>query len=316
MRGGLIYLFLTFSVTLNAQKLSSDLSVKKIFIGESLILTYSATITESDSLIFTPRTDEIQTRKLGAGALSSEGVLFEIVKEFEDTNIIKNKNREWIGNYTVTAWDSGTFIIPGQKIHINDSTYTFDDLIVECSLMDAVDGVDLYDIKENFANIPVKPFSLTEFLKNNWWWLLLITILIITYFAIKRRKQRAPVIEEKIVSLKQRTIIAIEGLENSKLWEKELLKQHFVELSYILRSYLTSRYNISLLEKTTYQTKLLLTQKGLNEDTIEVIIRILSQSDMVKFAKSKPDVVAILQVSTLAKQIVAETSPLEFDNVE
>ena len=84
----------------------------------------------------------------------------------------------------------------------------------------------------------------------------------------------------------------------------------------ILRMYLTSRYEISLLEKTTYETKLLLTQKGLNDETVEVIARILSESDMVKFAKSEPDVIAILRVSTLARQIVAETSPLEFDNVE
>ena len=94
------------------------------------------------------------------------------------------------------------------------------------------------------------------------------------------------------------------------------MKEHFVELSYILRSYLTSRYDISLLEKTTYETTVLLTRKGLEEETVDVIIRILSQSDMVKFAKSKPDVIAILRISALAKQVVAETSPLDFDNVE
>ena len=217
MRGILTYLFITFSISLNAQQLSSELSANKILIGESLKLTYSVILTNSDSLIFSPRTDEIQSRLLGAGKLSSEGVLFEIIDEFQDTNIIKNKDREWIGNYRITAWDSGTFIIPGQKIHINDSTYTFDDLIVECSLVDVIDGVDLYDIKESFADIPTKPFSLMDFLKKNWWWLLLIIVISITYFVIKRRNRRIPIIEKKIVSLKQRTIIAIESLEDSKL---------------------------------------------------------------------------------------------------
>ena len=94
------------------------------------------------------------------------------------------------------------------------------------------------------------------------------------------------------------------------------MKKHFVELSYILRSYLTTRYDISLLEKTSYQTKILLTEKGLNKETVDVVSRILSQSDMVKFAKSKPELIEILRISTLAKQIVVETSPLEFDNVE
>ena len=79
---------------------------------------------------------------------------------------------------------------------------------------------------------------------------------------------------------------------------------------------MTSRYNISLLEKTSYQTKIVLTEKGLNKETVDVVARILSQSDMVKFAKSKPELIEILRISTLAKQIVVETSPLEFDNVE
>ncbi len=122
--------------------------------------------------------------------------------------------------------------------------------------------------------------------------------------------------EERPISLKQRTLIAIEALEDAKLWERDQLKEHFVELSYILRSYLTSRYNITLLEKTTYETTIVLTEKGLNEDTVNVILRILSQADMVKFAKSKPDTISILRISTLAKQIVAETSPLEFDNAK
>ena len=183
-------------------------------------------------------------------------------------------------------------------------------------LVDPIDGVDLYDIKENFAEIPPKPFSLVDFLKSNWWWIALIIVGIIVFIIVKRRNKEDTEEREKPLSLRQRTLFAIDALEKAKLWEKGLLKEHFVELSMILRMYLTSRYEISLLEKTTYETRLLLTQKGLNEETVQVIARILSESDMVKFAKSEPDTISILRVSTLARQIVAETSPLEFDNVE
>ena len=110
--------------------------------------------------------------------------------------------------------------------------------------------------------------------------------------------------------------MAIDALEKEELWTKDKLKEHFIELSFILRSYLTSRYSISLLDKTTHETKLLLTKQGLNNETVDVIARILSQSDMVKFAKSKPELIAILRQSTLTKQIIAETSPLDFDNVD
>jgi hypothetical protein len=37
---------------------------------------------------------------------------------------------------------------------------------------------------------------------------------------------------------------------------------------------------------------------------------------MVKFAKSQPDEIAIYKHAQLARQIVAETSPIEFDHAE
>lgn len=299
------------------QKLTATVSESILYIGQPVTITYSVKIDKTDSLIFAPKKETIKARTITkTGNLSTEGVDFELMDDFIDTFIVNGKSKQWIGQYVVTAWDSGTYILPGQTVMINDSSYQFQDLIVACLLVDPIDGVDIYDIKENFAKIPPKPFSLVTFLKNNWWWIALIIVGIIVFVVLKRRNKKAPDEEEKPLSLRQRTLFAIDALEKAKLWEKNQLKEHFVELSMILRMYLTSRYEISLLEKTTYETKLLLTQKGLNEETVEVIARILSESDMVKFAKSEPDTIAILRVSTLARQIVAETSPLEFDNVE
>ena len=315
----LTYLMCAFlAFTSFGQELKSSVSESQLTIGERIILTYSVDFEVGDSIRFNPKTDIIQSRNTtDESSLSSEGIEFEITEDFKDTFIVENQSKQWIGKYVVTAWDSGIFVLPGPTIVINDSTFTFDDLVVKCYLVDAIDGMDIYDIRENYADIPPVPFSLSKFLKNNWWWIaaLILVILIVLYFVL-RKKEEPEVIPERPISLKQRTIIAIDALEKAKLWEKDQLKEHFIELSYILRSYLTSRYKLSLLEKTTYETRLLLTQKGLNDDTVDTIVKILSQSDMVKFAKSEPDVIAILRVSTLAKQIVAETSPLEFDNAE
>ncbi len=299
------------------QQLNATISESVLYIGQPITLTYSVIAEKNDSLIFVPHKETIKARSLSkTGTLTTDGVDFEITDEFIDTFAINGKRKNWVGQYVVTAWDSGMYILPGPTIIINDSVYQFQDLTIACMLVDPIDGVDIYDIKENFADIPPKPFSLIDFLKSNWWWLTLIVLGSIVFIIIRKRNRPQPEEEEKPLSLRQRTLFAIDALEKAKLWEKNQLKEHFVELSMILRMYLTSRYEISLLEKTTYETKLLLTQKGLNEETVEVIARILSESDMVKFAKSEPDVIAILRVSTLARQIVAETSPLEFDNVE
>jgi hypothetical protein len=37
---------------------------------------------------------------------------------------------------------------------------------------------------------------------------------------------------------------------------------------------------------------------------------------MVKFAQSEPEELIVLKVSQQVRQIIAETSPLEFDNAE
>jgi len=317
MTKGLHIAFLLIGLTSFGQKLDVQSSEEKILIGEPIMLTYRVILDANSNIDFKPDTDDIDGRSADGGELSSDGFKFEIVEEFTDTVKFKQKEKEWLGRYTVTIWDSGTYILPGPNIVIDDSTYRFKDLTLYATYSPQVKGVDIYDIHENFADIPDKPFSITEFLQSNWWWILILILVPLVYFIVKRaKKEKVPKPLFKAMSLKERTLLAIDALDNEKMWEKDKLKEHFVELSYILRSYLTTRYNLSLLEKTTYQTKLLLTQKGLNEDTVDNIARILSESDLVKFAKSKPEVISILRVSTLARQIVAETSPLEFDNVE
>jgi hypothetical protein len=309
--------FLLISFSGVSQKLSSNVSVKKILIGEPIMVTYSVTLDKNGTIDFEEEHDNIIGNTAGGGTLSKRDAKFEITEAFTDTTKFKNNDKEWIGRYTVTIWDSGTFILPAPRIYIDDSLFKFQDLVIYANYTKPVKGVDLYDINESFTKIPEEPFSLPEFLGKNWWWMILLLLIIPIYFIARRKKgDQMPPPLFKAMTLKERTLLAIDALDNEKLWEKDKLKEHFVELSYILRSYLTARYSIAVLEKTTYETKLLLTQKGLNEDTVENIGKILSESDMVKFAKSKPEVISILRVSTLARQIVAETSPLDFDNVE
>lgn len=299
-----------------AQQLSASSSAKSILVGQEITLKYRVTAKKGDSISFNPAIGEIPSKSVGGGNLQQDGTLFEIIKDFHDSVITKGSKIQWIGEYVVTAWDSGAFVIPGPQIVIDDSVMKFQDLTISCDLVAKDDKIDLYDIRENYADIPAEPSALLTFVKSNWWWMTLILVVMALYIFIRRRNKEDDDEPEQRISLKQRALYAIEALEKEKLWEKDKMKEHFVELSYILRSYLTARYSISLLEKTTRQTKLLLKQKGLEDDTIDVINRILSQSDLVKFAKSKPETIDILKISAMAKQIIAETSPLEIEDAE
>lgn len=310
--------------SLFGQQLKATISKDRTKIGEPLTITYKVKTGQNAVIVFHEKYDEIPMRTSGGGQLSGKGVSAEILTIFQDSTAKVQGGKIWQGEYQVMIWDSGSFIIPGPQIFIDDSTFTFENIRVYCGFTTKKSGVDIYDIRENYTQLPEDETgfwgmakSVGRWAKNNWLAVtIIIIVLVLLIWFINRRRPPEPVKIKKAMSLKERTLAAIDALENEKLWEQDKLKEHFIELSYILRSYLTARYDLSLLEKTTYETKSLLLQKGLNHDTIETIARILSQSDMVKFAKSSPDELSILKISTLARQIVAETSPLEFDNYE
>lgn len=306
-----IALFLLTSSNVVGQKLNSHISQTTVSIGQAFEVKYQLSSDSLTEVFFKAFDTEIPIlEKTDSSVLSSDSKSIEILNSFEDTSFANN----WVGRYTVTAWDSGLFIIPGPKIVFQDSTYQFDDLAFQCLLVSKKQDVDLYDIRENFTELPPKPFKLFDFLIN-WWWAVLIIIIALVFFFWKYRKPKVVEIKKEM-SLKDRTLLAIDSLEEAKLWEKDRLKEHFVELSYIMRRYLSARYSDSLMEKTTEEIKFYLINRGLERDTIDTISTILSSSDMVKFAKSEPDLLSILKFSNLARQIVTETSPLEFDTDE
>ena len=141
----------------------------------------------------------------------------------------------------------------------------------------------------------------------------------IIYFFVKRRKNDPKVEIPKLTEFIPANVIAsnqLEELKEKQLWQNGDIKSYQSELTHIIRTYLENRYKINALENTTNQIGLNLKKLNLNESLRVDVQNILQVADLVKFAKSKPDVISILRVSTLAKQIVAETSPLEFDNVE
>jgi hypothetical protein len=306
-----IAFFVLLSGALQAQKLSVVASKDSILIGEELIIEYVIKTAIKDS-ISVPDTDDLLVLLYPFGSKTNgKEIELEFLESTYDTSYVAKNHKYWKRILTVTLYDSGLVLLKNHSVQINDSTFTFPEKEFSVFLVAPNDSIDMYDINEQFADVPNEPFTLKRFLKQ-WWWLVL-GLAVIASFVVFRKRKKVYTAPEKRTSLKERTLKAIDALEESRLWEKDRLKEHFVELSFILRSYLAARYSINLLERTTTETRLLLREKGLNEETISIIIRILSQSDLVKFARSTPNTIDILKTATLARQIVAETSPLEIE---
>ena len=298
-----------------AQELSLKVSQDTILVGEEIRISFEVKSSKKPKIELT-WDDEAQA-SLGdpKGSINRKAIQLDLLEESVDTMIQNAAGYLWRYTMKATCFDSGIVYLENKSISVNDSLCYFPNASFHVFLVKPIDSLDIYDITENYADVPPPTPLIIQYLKSYWWIAVLLIAIIFAFRFIKKRKAEVYIPEPK-TSLRDRTLRAIDALEAERLWEKNKLKSHFVELSFILRSYLASRYQIDLLESTTAQSKLLLRNKGLNEDTVNSIIRILSQSDLVKFAQSEPEVSEILKTVVLARQIVAETSPLDFEQID
>lgn len=236
---------------------------------------------------------ETDTTKL---VVFPEGQTFSPLEMIEsyDIDTLKNKDKyNLIKKYGLTQFDSGSYTIPRQKIIIGDKTFFTDSLQVEVNtvVIDSTKG--LFDIK---------PIIAVEKSGSNWWKYLLIAILLIgivafiLYWFIWRKK---PLTEEEKIALLppyDRAKLALKNLDESPYLEHENLKDYYSELTFIIRKYLEEKVYDRALESTTKELieRLSLLNEGnqidISKKDIKNLESILQRADLVKFAKSAPDV--------------------------
>ena len=265
-------------------------------LGEQTELIYEVKgIKKTDKLSFIPQQKQI---------LGAKGI--EIIGEFQDTLISFGKEFTWQGSYTITAWDSGRVTIPATTIRVNDSVLNLNAINLFVKTPKIKEGKGLYDIKEGYEEVPS---STSLFFQKYWVWFisgLLLIVGLILYFKFRKKKvQSTPEIS---LSLKEVTLQEMDNLFAKRLWEQEGLKEYYFQLSLILRNYLGKRYTLSFMDKTSYQIELLLGQLNVHQDLQREINWMLNQADLVKFAKSSPDISEVMQSIQRAKEIVTKTS--------
>ncbi|WP_296380280.1 hypothetical protein [Winogradskyella sp.] len=218
--------------------------------------------------------------------------------------------------YKLTQFDSGSYIIPRQKIIIDEKSFFTDSLRIDVNTI-VVDTTKqkLYDIK---------PIIEVEKTGSNWWkWLLGILLAIalvafLLYWFIWRKK---PLTEEEEIALLppyDRAKLALQKLDESQYLIRSEVKDYYSELTFIIRKYLDEKVYDRALESTTDEliSRLILLKDGnqipLSKDTIKNLESILKRADLVKFAKSAPDTaLAEMDKATINKEIdhVKESLP-------
>ncbi len=312
--GPVLFLYLLFfgnSIIAQLQPvINSKVDTTNIKIGEQIHFTVTVEV-DSTVQVFFP-----------------EGQTFsplETVEAFK-TDTTRKKDRITLQKiYALTQFDSGSYVLPAQRIEINGAGFFTDSLKVDVATV-PVDTVNqkMYDIK---------PLISVQKSNSAFWKILLIVLLIagiaggLIYWFIIRKK---PLTEEEKVALLppyDRALLELKRLENSKYLIQDKYKVYYSELTAIVRSYLEEEVHISALESTTSELiqKLELLQDAgelrLQDNTIKQFEKILQTADLVKFARSKPLTTVAEQDRKAIEEIVVKTKealpePTEEDLLE
>lgn len=292
-----LFLFSLFSFS----QVTSSIDSTSIKIGEQI--TYKIQV-EADSmdLVVFPEGQTFQP--------------LEVIESYKVDTTKHNAKFRLIKKYGLTQFDSGVYIIPRQKIIIGTKTIFTDSLKVE------VNNIVVDSTKQGLFDI--KPIIEVNKSPSNWWKYLLLILLVLAvvasllYWFIWREK---PLTKEEEVALLppyERAKLALQKLDKSEYLKNEELKEYYSELTGIIRQYLDEKVYDHSLESTTEELigRLHLLKDGqqidLSKEDIKTIENILKRADLVKFAKSKPDIaLAELDRKTIGLEIdhVKESLP-------
>ena len=192
---------------------------------------------------------------------------------------------------TLTGFDSGLFQIPsflftvlpsagGEPVQLRTDSFT---LTVQTVAVDTTKAF--------------KPIKGIIFVKTTWQdyiayfgvgALILVIIIAVVYFLLKRKKNAPPKPIGPVESLHDRSLRLLDELDAKQLWQKNKVKEYYVELTDIVRGYIEERFHTPAMELTTDE---LLSKAQFSRDLqpfYSLLSGILHTADLAKFAKAQP----------------------------
>lgn len=296
-----------------SQELSISINKEKILIGEPFTLTLQVTSHHQIDHLFYAKKETIFPAKSSLNhnlSTTDPNYDLEILEPFSDSSYQDSNQYVWQGKYQLTGWDSAYVVIHPEQINIDDSLYFFPAGLIHIVSPVVDPSQPIYDINETFTELPLTGTYFLKFLQKNAWWLALLFLGILgtIYFLIKR-KRKAP----EPLNLREETLKQINLLEKGKGYESNL-KEYYFDLSLLLRKFFAAHYQEHILDKTSNEISKLLADYGLNKELILLSHQLLTQSDMVKFAQSKPSLMEIQNITNDARKIVNEISDLKLND--
>lgn len=207
----------------------------------------------------------------------------------------------------VAGFDSGVYTIPPFTFEVNKGAAQI--TTAPLSLLIQTLPVD--------TTKPIKPIKDIIPVERRWTdsWILLVAgallilvIILITLFLVLRKKPQpaiaappAPTVPAHIAALD-----ALKKLEAAALWQKGEIKEYYVQLTGIIRTYIEGAYGTPALESTTDELLATIRNHPVLNLGYPSLYNILPMADLAKFAKAAP---------TAAEQVEAMQGAIAFVNI-
>ncbi len=295
MRTKLFYIFLLiYGVGFSqSSKIKVEIDTTNIRIGEQF--QYKISVDETENVII-PKLSNLKG--------------LEVVDTLK-IDTIKNK---LVQKYILTGFDSGAFYIPQQQIFIKNQAFLTDSLLVNVATV----AIDTTKIKKfPIKSIKGEAYQFDDF-KNYVYWaiaVLILMLLLLYYFLFRKKKETEEEIIAPLLPPYEEAIEKLQELDKKLLWQNNHVKKYYSELTDIVREYIERELKVPALEITTDELINVLDDfnevKSIETDkeTIYKLRKLLQESDLVKFAKSKPMSHQIEQDRKDAKNVIDNLKP-------
>ena len=285
-----VLLFLSFLILpfngVNAQEVSvnAQLDSTVIYIGGQIDLKVEVSQPENLNVVFPLLTDTI-TKNI------------EIVKVGPVDSIAQDNNRLLLQQtYRITSFDSGLHYIPPIRFELANAQLTHP-IETEAMALMVVNPFEEVDPQKGITEIksPLNtPFHLSE-LYRYWPYLvglivlgLIVAFIVFKYFnreviipLLKKEKPKTP---PHMAALNR-----LDHIREEKLWQRDLVKRYYSDVTDTLRHYIEERFMIRAMEQTTDEIMDAFQSIDLREvKSIDNLKQILQTADLVKFAKYEP----------------------------